>query len=124
MAKANETSPATNDFMLASPSDADWTHHYAEVQLPPACVVRRFGKGIEGDGYKVSRQWVFRKGELVFTLYDWKSTYLYDVELWHPNELWASEWPFDLHVGSKSPATPADVQAFIEFLERAVFARA
>jgi hypothetical protein len=92
------------------------------VQIAPASVLRCFGKGFDGDGYKISRQWVFRRRDLVFTLYDWKSTDLYERGLWTPSELWASVWPFDLHVGSKHPATERDVEEFVDFVQRATSA--
>jgi hypothetical protein len=119
MANANPTSPASDPYVLVRGEDAACTHLVDEVQLCPADVVRRFGPGEEGDGYKVSRRWVFRRGGLVFTLYDWKSTYLYDVELWTPEQLWESPWPWDLHVGSKAPTTKADVAEFVAYLYRA-----
>ena len=104
--------------MPSAGADANATHLYGEVQLPPAAVVRRFGNGRGGDDYKVSRQWVFRKGDLVFTLYDWKSTNLYEGGLFSPEEFWACEEPLDLHIGSKEPATQQDAAEFVEWLEK------
>jgi hypothetical protein len=118
MANANDSSPAKHEYVLTSSPEADETHCFGEVAIPPANVVRCFGKGSDGDGYKVSRQWVFRKGDLVFTLYDWKSTDLYDSQLWSPEELWRCNEEFDLHVGSKAPASQKDVEAFIAFLQQ------
>ena len=94
------------------------THRFGEVQLIPRSVIRCFGEGESGDGFKVSRTWVFRRGELVFTLYDWKSTNLFDSEMWTPEELWASGEVFDFHVGSREPATESDVADFIAFLQQ------
>ena len=122
MAKSNAKSSANDPYVLTGPENTDCTHLVDEVQLCPASVVRRFGPGRECDGYKVSRRWVFRKSVLIFTLYDWKSTSLYDAELWTPAQLWASPWPWDLHVGSKAPATQADVAEFIAYLCRALSA--
>ena len=115
----NETSPAENSYVLTSSGESDGTHQFDEVAITPACVVRCFGQGFRGDGFKVSRQWVFRKGKLVFTLYDWKSTDLYEPGMWTASELWACEWTFDLCVGSKHPATKKDVAEFVAFLLRA-----
>ncbi len=99
---------------------ADGTHYFDEIQLVPARVVRHFGPGGAGDGFKVLRQWTFSRDGLIFTLYDWKSTFLYDVESWTPEELWRSEFAFDLHIGSKTPATERDVAEFASFLRRVV----
>jgi hypothetical protein len=118
MANANEPSPATNSYIPAPAALADGTHLFGEIAISPASIVRCFGNGGTGDNFKVSRQWVFRKGDLVFTLYDWKSTSLYDPDLWSPEELWQSEHHFDLHVGSREPATENDVADFIDFLRR------
>ena len=114
----HESSPARNSYVLASPAESDGTYQFDEVAICPASVVRCFGQGCRGDGFKVSRQWVFRKDELVFTLYDWKSTSLYDPDFWSPEELWRSDWPFDLNVGSKQPATEKEVAEFVDFLRR------
>ena len=115
----DETSPAKNAYVLTSSDESDGTHQFDEVAIVPADVVHCFGQGGDGDGFKVSRQWVFRKGNLIFTLYDWKSTSLYDIDMWSPESLWKCEEPFDLHVGSKNPATEKDVAEFIEYLRRA-----
>jgi hypothetical protein len=114
----NETSPPDNSYVLTSSAESDGTHQFGEVAIPPASIVRCFGQGCESDGFKVSRRWVFRKGNLIFTLYDWKSTDLYDSDMWSPELLWKCEEPFDLHVGSKDPATEKDVAAFIDYLRR------
>ena|ERR1019366_9436591 len=112
------SSPASDSYVLTSSAGSDGTHRFDEVALAPASVIRCFGAGSDGDGYKVSRQWVFRCGDLVFTLYDWKSTDLYERGMWTPDEMWACEWPFDLHIGSKEPATEKDVAEFVAYLQR------
>ena len=91
MAKANDKSPASDSYVPSPGSLANGTGYVDEIAIPPARVVRRFETGNSGDNYKVSRQWVFRKGNLVFTLYDWKSTSLYDPGYWSPEELWQSD---------------------------------
>jgi hypothetical protein len=47
-----------------------------------AYIVKKFGQPLDGDDYKVSGEWHFTddKGN-AFTLYDWKSTELYDSGL-------------------------------------------
>jgi len=107
---------AERAFIRIPASEASQTHFFNEVQILPHSVVRCFGTGDCGDGYKVSHTWAFRRGELIYSLYDWKSTHLYDSTMWTPQELWASNEPFDLHVGSREPATQGDVADFITFL--------
>ena len=119
-ANGNEPSQARGPYRLTSCDAANGTHLYADVALSPAGIIRAFGPGGEGDGFKVSRQWVFRKGTLVFTLYDWKSTSLYDSRLRSPEDLWTSTEPFTLHVGSKHSATGEDVDDFVKYLKRQV----
>ena len=104
-------------YALAPDADSGGTHWHADILLPPAAVIRRFGPAGRGDDFKVSQFWIFRKGDLVFTLYDWKSTNLYEPGLFSPDELWACDEPLDLHIGSKEPATPEDVAAFAAWLE-------
>ena len=110
------TSSAHTSYLLALDANADGTHRFSEVWISPAAVIRCFGPGSTFDDYKISREWRFRKGELIFTLYDWKSTNLYDSQMWSPVELWASEEPFPLHIGSKAPATHDDAKEFARFL--------
>jgi hypothetical protein len=114
-----ETSSAEDAYELVSSYLANGSHLFAEIFLIPLAVIQTFGKGSPGDEYKVSKEWVFRKGNLIFTLYDWKLTDLYDGGMWTPDELWASGEPFDLHVGSKEPATLEDVTAFTDYLVKA-----
>lgn len=118
MSTNENKAPANDPYVLDPNGDDSGTGLFAEVVLSPADVVRRFGNGHDGDRYKVSRRWVFRKGDLVFTLYDWKSTSLYDPDLWSPADLWSSSVPWDLNIGSKAPATAADVEEFVAYLRR------
>jgi len=110
------TTPDNTSYVLALDADAGGTHVFSEIWISPAAVIHCFGQGSNGDEYKVSRQWTFRKGELIFTLYDWKSTDLYDSEMWSPEQLWASKEPFPLHIGSKEPATHDDAEEFARFV--------
>lgn len=115
----NEPSPSAQiPYERASPQDADRTHFYAEVVLIPAAVADTFCCGHDGDEYKVSRRWAFRKGELIFTVYDWKATSPYESGMWTPDELWSSWEPFPLHIGSKEPATDKNVAEFAKWLQK------
>jgi hypothetical protein len=112
----SKISTAFAPYERTSSSQADRTCLYREVLLVPSAVVECFCVGDEGDGFKVSGQWTFRKGDLIFTLYDWKSTDLYERGMWTPQELWASREAFPLHIGSKDPATAEDADDFAQYL--------
>ena len=96
------------------------THLYGAIVCPPVAIAQLLGPAHPGDGFKVSREWVFQHGELVFTVYDWKMTYLYDVDLLTPEQFWSIEFDEQLHVGSKSPATKEDATAFSTALKTAI----
>ena len=112
-------SSASNDFELESGDAAEGTYYYGKVSLVPAAVARCFGNGQPLDNFKVSREWVFRKGELIFTLYDFEATSLYSQGMRTPEEFWSSKEPFPLHVGSRDPATPKDAARFVRYLQDA-----
>lgn len=110
------------EFVLDPTADTAWTHLYGLVALPPFLLVERFGQPLQSDGHKVSGEWTFRRGDQVFTLYDWKATSLYDPSLEDPNVFWERTEPTLLHVGSKHPATPEDAKEFVGFLVRELLA--
>ena len=97
---------------------------YATVS--PAKLVEIFGKPSEADGYKVSGQYTFvnpDNGE-AFTVYDWKSTNLYDdSEDPSPEEFWASTVPYDFHIGGSGNTDIAKVTTALESLGTALLAR-
>jgi hypothetical protein len=59
------------------------TSRQGDIQVKYKDLVLAFGEPMESDGYKVSGEWVFLNEETgdVFTLYDWKSTSLYNHSL-------------------------------------------
>jgi hypothetical protein len=64
---------------LNNDADVCGTSLIGHVNTSYAKLVKAFGEPIESDGYKVSGEWVFEDDDgNVFTLYDWKSTNLYD----------------------------------------------
>lgn len=73
-------------------------------------IVEMFGEPIESDGYKVSAEWVFvsEKGDVV-TLYDWKSTNLYDDDLPSVEEFRELD-QYKFHIGAKDKATALNFQ--------------
>jgi len=109
---------ARNSYVLTSADAAAGTYLYAETMLVPAAVIRCFGDGDPGGECKVSRSWTFRKGELIFTLYEWKSTNLYEPGMLTQEQLWSLEKPFPLHIGSREPATREDALEFGSYLRR------
>lgn len=102
----------------------DWDHSngsslrgYAFLRYKD--IVSVFGEPIEGDEFKVSGQWIFFNKETneCFTIYDWKSTDLYDHRLPSVKQFRSSNELFKFNVGSKSGA---DVQSFISWVERKI----
>jgi len=65
-----------------NPLLADGTSGMGDMMVRYKDLVLAFGEPMESDGYKISGEWVFVEEESgeVFTLYDWKSTDLYDGE--------------------------------------------
>ena len=77
-----------------------------EVEAAPGMVVRRFGAPSEGDGFKVSGEYVFvnQQGE-PFVVHDWKSTNLWDESFPTPEGFWRNEEPVELCIGSRDLET-------------------
>jgi hypothetical protein len=72
-----------------------------ELFIEPAMLVKMFGPGEESDGYKVSGEYVFTGPEgTVYTVYDYKSTSLYDDDYPTPEEFWSSTEPTYFSIGS------------------------
>lgn len=64
-------------------------------------LVLAFGEPMESDGYKVSGEWIFIEEESgeVFTIYDWKSTDLYDSDLKSVEEFRALKTKVQFNIG-------------------------
>src|SRR5262249_52287435 len=93
-------------FRLDLEADIDGTHYRDKILVPPKRVVDTFGPPGRGDSYKVSGTYRFTDPDgNVFTLYDWKTTSLYDdgVEPGEessfptPEEFWGNWNPDVLH---------------------------
>ena len=83
------------------------------IQFPPKALVMIFGEPDESDGYKVSGEYVFEDDNgNVITLYDWKSTSLYDSGP-SPQDFWNSEQMYNFHIGGHNKD---DVKSFQVFL--------
>lgn len=96
------------------------------VDIAPAALVRVLGKPDEGDEYKVSGEYAFRNASgVVFTLYDWKSTTLYDTEAYNggvaltPEAFWAQNAAVPIHIGGASK-NKAQLVEFIRWLKDVV----
>jgi len=73
--------------------------------VSPKRLVDVFGIPDKSDEYKVSGEYAFtRRGDpkIVFTLYDWKSTSLYDDSYETPVQFWGSNSPYGFHIGGHS----------------------
>lgn len=92
------------DFKLNNKSNASGTSLQGYAKASPADVVKLFGEAEDGDGYKVSHEYTFQavgKPNVIFTLYNWKCTNLYDgVFGVSPADFGVSTTPYDWHVGS------------------------
>lgn len=90
------------------------------ISLVYSDIVLAFGEPMpEGDEYKVSSEWIFYNDETGehFTLYDWKSTNLYDDELPSVEEFRASQEPYEFHIGGESGL---DVESVKELIRRQI----
>ena len=88
----------TQDTMLAN-----GTYKVSEVMVSPARLIEVFGKPMGSDGYKASGEYLFvGDNDEVFTVYDWKSTSLYDPGLESPEQFWSYSSPEYFSVGGKS----------------------
>jgi hypothetical protein len=92
------------------------THGLGSIDLPPKALVDRFGPPRPFDDYKVSGNYTFvDDAGLVYTLYDYKVTSLYnDPALGYPQsptpqEFWADDTPTTLNIGGTDAC---DVPAF------------
>jgi hypothetical protein len=95
-------------FKVGRAADSDGTHLVGEVKLPPAFLVRRFGRHDGGDGCHSSGGWTFvgESGE-AFTVYEQDRT-----TLWHGRGsgaptvrgFWRRWEPVQLHIGGRGGA--------------------
>lgn len=88
-----------------------------EIEIAPRTLVATFGEGEESDGYKVAAEYYFKskKTNAIFTLYDWKSTSLYDHCYVSPKTLYASTKPYDFHIGGNDKSKK-EVESFKKWL--------
>ena len=113
-------------FQLNPEADIDGTYRIGSITLVPRRLVDRFGPPSDADGYKVSGQYRFvDQAGLVYTLYDWKRTSLFNDGLAEgeesssptPEEFWGNENPDQLQIGGRKGC---DVEAFKNWLKEQV----
>jgi len=65
------------------PTMSEGTSGMGNIEVKYKDLVLAFGEPMESDEFKVSGEWIFLEEESgeVFTIYDWKSTNLYDSDL-------------------------------------------
>lgn len=92
-------------------------HLVGEMAASYADLVAAFGPPTDGDGYKVSSEWTFTsESGQTFTLYDYKATNLYHLEL--PSvEDFREEPSYDWHIGGN-----VDPTAFIAWVREQIAA--
>jgi hypothetical protein len=56
------------------------------------------------DEYKVSGEYSLELNGVIFYLYDWKSTKLYDSDYQSPETFWNSNKLYDFHIGGNQDA--------------------
>ena len=104
-------------FQVDREADTGGTHLLGEAKVPPAFLVKRFGRHDGGDGNHSSGGWAFvgESGE-VFTVYEMRCT-----TLWHGRgsgaptvrEFWKLWAPVRLHIGGRDGT---DWQGFRKWL--------
>ena len=96
---------AQQPFRRDQSADINQTHLIVRIDLAPLFLVEVFGPPSEADRYKISGIYTFisEKKDLIFTVYDWKSTNLFDEvqNAPSPKEFWASAKPAELSIGGK-----------------------
>lgn len=102
----------TNDW-----NHADGTSLKGYVSLRYKDIVEVFGEPTQGDEFKVSGEWIFFNDETgeCFTMYDWKSTNLYDDRNPSVDKFRSSDSPFEFNVGGKT-----DASSFISWVKRRI----
>jgi len=100
----------------------DWNHAIGTslkdyVTLRYKDIVQVFGEPTEVDEFKVSGEWIFINDETgeCFTIYDWKSTNLYDPRAQSVDQFRSSSLPFKFNVGGKT-----DASTFISWVKRRI----
>lgn len=93
-------------YKLNPNADINGTHKQGELQTTFGQLLAVFGMPEESDGHKSSGDWIFEsKAGDVFTIYDWKSTSLYDSSLPSVDEFRRSPAIVTFSVGGRGNAS-------------------
>jgi len=81
------------------------TSYMGEVIIAPKKLIETFGKPDRSDEYKVCMEYAFvaiKNPNIVFTIYDWKSTSLYEKGYMSPEKFKNLETVYNFHIGGFS----------------------
>ena len=104
----------TKTFTLNENADVCGTSLKLRTTVSYPKLLELFGEPLESDGYKVSGEWIFEddKGNVI-TLYDWKSTKLYDPDYPSIAELRADS-DVELHIGGNDIAIASTFNTWLQ----------
>lgn len=90
------------NYVLDPTAEIEGTAWAADFEAVPTRIVQRFGTPRDrADQFKISGRYIFVDDDhKVFTLYDWKSTSLFDTSLPAPLRFWNSNEVQQFSVGS------------------------
>lgn len=82
------------------------TYLQTTISVAPTLLVEAFGEPTTCDEYKVSGEYLFEDCDgNVFTIYDWKSTSLYDDNLMSPSQFWSQDCNREVNIGGRVNAS-------------------
>lgn len=101
-------------FTLNPDANVGGTSRIGEVSVAPAKLKAVFGPSESSDGYKVSGEYIFvdKKGT-PFTVYDYKSTSLYDEDNPSPDAFWNATVPMEFSVGGNDRTKVNEFKAWL-----------
>ena len=103
-----------NMFRINEDANIDGTHYQTSVVIPPRDLVDLLGPYLEGDG-KISGQYILEtKSGSVVSIYEYKSTSLYDPMNPDPKVFWDSDKPYRFHIGAHSENVASLCKEFVE----------
>lgn len=101
------------------------TELIGHVDVAYADLVAAFGEPIESDNFKVSGEWILVDDEnRVYTIYDWKSTNLYDPHLQSVEEFRSNPNPQRFNIGGIRGVSKPELfkkMLMSEIWERSIF---